>query len=131
MNQSELKKKLQRVVKKVLAFENKIGYSASVVFVSRAKIQELNRVYRKKNRPTDVLSFGQDGADEKYIGEIILCLPYIREQAKEYGVTYLEELTRMTIHGTLHLLGYDHIRAMDRRRMLPRQEKYLSTPGVL
>lgn len=131
MNQSNLARSLEALIKKVLAQEKKARGTATVVFVSAAKMQTLNKRYRHKNKATDVLSFasgelgGANGEDKNYLGEIVICLPYLRRQAREYGVPFAEELARMTIHGTLHLLGYDHVTPALARRMLPRQERYL------
>lgn len=131
MNQSNLARPLEALIKKVLAQEKKARGTATVVFVSVTKMQTLNKRYRHKNKATDVLSFasgelgGASGEDKNYLGEIVICLPYLRRQAREYGVSFAEELARMTIHGTLHLLGYDHVTPILARRMLPRQERYL------
>ncbi len=122
---------LQRAAASVLRKEGRGGLRVQIVFVGPTEIQRLNRVYRKKNYVTDVLSFREldEGpfADVDYLGEIVLCRSKIRTQAREYEVSYREELLRMTVHGTLHLLGYDHIKPRDARVMLPRQEAYLGT----
>lgn len=105
--------------------------SLSVVFVSKKRIQELNRIYRKKNEPTDVLSFNySSGYNKKGIrglpaealpvrqagsvkaGEIILCPEVIEKSAKERGVSFQKELAFVLSHGILHLLGMRHGRKM-------------------
>lgn len=130
MTREQSLKKLYAVAAFVLKKEGVSGLVVDINFVGPQKMQELNRVYRGKNKVTDVLSFRHLDArdkfsDPKFLGEIFLCSSYLRAQAKEYEVSYDEELTRMTIHGTLHLLNYDHIDPRDAKKMLPLQEKYL------
>ncbi len=73
----------------------------SLVFVGEKKIQEINKKYRAKNKPTDVLSF--EGLNEIYI-----CPQVVKKQAEELYIPYENELARVLIHGILHLKGYDH-----------------------
>ncbi|MBI3274033.1 MAG: rRNA maturation RNase YbeY, partial [Candidatus Colwellbacteria bacterium] len=74
----------------------------------------LNKKYRHKNKATDVLSFfGGDyfftpGGSEKYLGEIVVCAAVVKKNAKLARVPYSRELAHILIHGTLHLLGYEH-----------------------
>jgi probable rRNA maturation factor len=86
-------------------------------------MRALNFQYRKTDRPTDVLAFPGVLAD---IGDVVLCLAVAKRQAKEYGGTIREELQRLTVHGVLHLFGYDHeTNAKDAKRMFALQEKIL------
>lgn len=78
----------------------------TVVFVSESKIKKLNSQYRNKNKATDVLSFESD--DPESLGELVLCLPVLKKQAREHKLTLKEEIGYMILHGILHLLGYDH-----------------------
>jgi len=88
-------------------------WELSIGIVSESKISQLNARYRKKNRPTDVLSF-PPGAQPmmahsvQSLGEIVICLEVAKTQAKLYGQTLQRELERLVVHGTLHLFGYDH-----------------------
>lgn len=96
----------------------------SVALVSEQEIQTLNGDYRKKHKPTDVLSFSewettqqfQDFAEKNseqiFIGELILCLEYIDRNAKDDGETFEYALTYITSHGILHLLGLGHGKKM-------------------
>ncbi len=123
--------KLRAVAAHVLRKEGHGKLFADIIFVGPKRMRELNLRYRGKDKATDVLSFRQldvhdKFGDPRFLGEIILCRSYLRAQASEYGVPYEEELTRMTIHGTLHLLGYDHMKPIDAKKMLPLQEKYLA-----
>ncbi|MFA6431244.1 MAG: rRNA maturation RNase YbeY [Candidatus Margulisiibacteriota bacterium] len=79
-------------------------------FVDDAHIHRLNLKFRKKDKPTDVLSFsyGEDGV----IGDVIISKETTLKNAKKYGVTYNQEVKRLVIHGVLHVLGYDHGRKM-------------------
>ena len=111
------KKSFSQVAKKVLSGENRRTETLSLAFVSKEEIKKLNRKFRKKNKPTDVLSF--ELKDGKYLGEIIIC----PEVVKENG----EKIMRIFIHGILHLLGYDHEKSEKKaREMEEKQEKYLS-----
>lgn len=85
-------------------------YSLSIAYISERKSQELNKKYRKKNKPTNVLAFPLD----KTSGEILLCKPVIRREAKNFDRTFEEFLGFLIIHGMLHLKGYDHGRIMER-----------------
>lgn len=117
-------KKLRAASAYVLKQEGKPRLFAEIIFVGPQQMRELNKRYRGKDKVTDVLSFNEED-EGNYLGEIVLCRSYLREQARGYKVPYEEELVRMTIHGTLHLLGYDHMKPADAKKMLPRQEKYL------
>lgn len=123
MTAAQLLVKLNSVTRLVLRKEKKRG-DINILFLSAAKMQALNKKYRRKNKPTDVLSF--PAAEKNYLGEIFICPEVARQQAKDFGDSLLHEMTRLTIHGTLHLLGYDHHTAADAARMLPRENKYLA-----
>lgn len=76
------------------------------IFLNSKEMQQINKTYRKKNKPTDVLSF--ESADPEALGEIAFCLPVLTKQAKQQKHSVDQELQYMMIHGLLHLLGYDH-----------------------
>lgn len=101
----------------------------SVSFVSPAKIQELNKAYRKKNKPTDVLSFASDTSflpkGERELGDIFICSTYAQKEAKRRALSLHEELMRLLVHGVLHLKGYDHATEDDEARMFELQERLL------
>lgn len=92
---------------------------ASVVFVSDERIRELNRDYRKVDRPTDVLSFStyEDDFSGGVIGDVYVSVETAGRQAGEQGVTLEEELLRLMIHGLLHLVGHTHDGEEDGARM--------------
>ncbi|MCX6779536.1 MAG: rRNA maturation RNase YbeY [Candidatus Magasanikbacteria bacterium] len=121
------KKKLLHTWIKNVALETtkslKIKKSLSLVVVGQAKIKKINFLYRQKNKPTDVLSFEGEG---ELLGEIFLCWPIAKKQAKQYSLTLKEELARLIIHGILHLLGYDHEKGeQESKKMFDLQDKLL------
>jgi probable rRNA maturation factor len=83
-----------------------VGRELVIAFVTSAEIKALNKTYRGKNKPTDVLSFESD--DETSLGELAISPEVISVQAREHGLLVREELGYMVLHGFLHLLGYDH-----------------------
>ncbi|GMO40865.1 MAG: rRNA maturation RNase YbeY [Termitinemataceae bacterium] len=105
---------LQRVLKK-LSIDN---WNVSVVFCSNSFIQNLNKTYRGKDEPTDVLSFAQQDINGEWepcaesgnaeAGDIVISLEYLSANAAAFGVSETEELQRLLIHGLLHLKGMDH-----------------------
>lgn len=104
---------LKRVSDIVLKGEEAEDQSFSVAFVGEERIRELNREYRKIDKATDVLSFGED------IKEIVICPEFVKKQAKEYN----KELAVVLIHGILHVLGYDHEKGDE---MEKKQQYYLN-----
>lgn len=108
----------------------------NVIIVDSEKIQELNKTYRGIDRVTDVISFAlEDNEDITYqdfrlLGDIYICIDKIYSQAEEYGHSVLRELSFLTIHGFLHLLGYDHMVEEDEKVMFKRQEEILNGYGI-
>lgn len=80
--------------------------SLQLVFLPRLQAKSLNHQFRGKNYATDVLSF--DSTDPDSMGELVFCPEVLKKQAREHGLTFRDELCYMTLHGLLHLLGYDH-----------------------
>jgi len=94
----------------------------SIAFVGSGEIRKLNRKYRKKDNPTDVLSFG----DEKDLAEVVICPKEVEKNAKTAKVPFKEELTRVLIHGLLHVLSFDHEKGGKKAGIMEKkQEKYL------
>ncbi|GAJ99106.1 rRNA maturation RNase YbeY [Geomicrobium sp. JCM 19055] len=107
----------------------------SLVFVHEDRIQELNRDYRNKDAVTDVLSFAlnddeQMPGDEHVLGDIVICVERMKEQAEEYEHSIERELAFLSVHGLLHLLGYDHMDEAEEREMFTLQEELLSAYGL-
>lgn len=82
----------------------------SITFVGRAAMSELNQRYLGHRGPTDVISFGlgRHGRRGPVVGDIYICAEIARANAKRQGVSAQEEMLRLVVHGTLHVLGYDH-----------------------
>lgn len=117
-----------RVVEAVLAAERVGDIEVGVVFIDADAMQELNRQHRAQDAPTDVLSFPIDSDDDqvfagvpRMLGDVVICVPVLIDQAAEQEVTPGEELTDLLVHGVLHLLGYDH--EADDGEMLARQDE--------
>ncbi len=110
---------LKKIAKKVLIGENKQEVELSIVLLGSGKMKELNRKYRQKNRATDVLSFSYNGS-----GEIVVCLPQVRKNAKEFHSVFEKELARVLIHGILHLLGCDHEKSRKKAEEMQEKEEY-------
>ncbi|MBR3121367.1 rRNA maturation RNase YbeY [Oceanobacillus profundus] len=113
----------------------------SVNFVDNKEIQALNRNYRGKDAPTDVISFAMQESVEGEIeivgedmplalGDIVISVDKAKEQATEYEHSYERELAFLTLHGFLHLLGYDHMNKSDEAKMFKRQEEILGAFGI-
>ena len=105
-----------------------------VVFVSDAEMTKLNVSYRGKKKTTDVLSFGNDGAwaeagDHGVLGDIIISVAQAERQAEAAGKPLRAELAMLLVHGTLHLLGYDHETLKDEKVMFPLQKRILKNLG--
>ena len=104
----------------------------SIVLCSNDFIHRLNRDYRGKYEPTDVLSFPQsegEGPDGGPAGDIVIALETVSENASYFGVSFEEEVKRVIIHGILHLLGWDHSDNSPDQEMLKLQEKILNDLG--
>lgn len=101
----------------------------SLTFCSDDYIQGINAAFRKKNAPTDVLSFPLLTETDTIcpsLGDLIISLPTAKRQAKDYKVSYLYELKKLLIHGVLHLVGFDHEKVTQKERMrMKRMEKKL------
>jgi probable rRNA maturation factor len=113
----------------------------SITFVTNDRIQEINREYRDKDAPTDVISFAMeelgDGEVElvggnmpRILGDIIISVPKAEEQAKEYGHTFDRELGFLALHGFLHLMGYDHMTQEEEKEMFTLQKEILNEYGL-
>ena len=101
--------------------------SASLILVDINEIQEINRDYRQKDAPTDVISCEEeDDEDETYIGDIFICVEKVHEQAEAYGHSLEREFAFLIVHGVLHLMGYDHIEKDDEVVMFAKQDEILN-----
>jgi probable rRNA maturation factor len=94
----------------------------TLVFLSAQEMKKINYQFRKKNKPTDILSF--ESSDPNSLGELLLCMDVLKKQAKENNHSLQSEITYMIIHGILHLLGYDHEESKaEEKKMFRLQDK--------
>lgn len=113
----------QKIIEKTAQIEGYGQGEISLALVDNDQIQELNKKYRQKDSPTDVLSFPMD---EEILGDIIISVEQAQLQAGEYGHSLKRELGYLTVHGVLHLLGYDHKTDGEREEMRKKEERVLS-----
>ncbi|MFD2926006.1 rRNA maturation RNase YbeY [Halobacillus naozhouensis] len=113
----------------------------SISFVDNDYIQELNRDYRQKDQPTDVISFAMQELGEgelevktdempAVLGDIVISVDKAKEQSEEFDHSFERELGFLALHGFLHLLGYDHMDEDDEKKMFSRQEEILQEYGL-
>lgn len=106
--------------------------SLTIVLSCDAEIQELNRAYRGKNKPTNVLSFPDGEADDgvTQLGDVVMAYETITREAQEQGKKLKHHLSHLAVHGVLHLLGYDHEADKDAELMESLEISLLATMGV-
>ncbi len=112
--------------------------SFNIIIIDNERIHEINKTYRGIDRPTDVISFALE--DEKdmvldsdagrILGDIYISIDRCREQAIEYGHSFLRELAFLCVHGFLHLQGYDHMEKQDEEVMFKLQDEILDSYGI-
>ena len=108
----------------------------NIIIVDNEYIHKLNKEYRGVDRPTDVISFAlEDHIDEvnldfRMLGDIYISLDKAIEQANEYGHSFLREICFLTVHGLLHLLGYDHMEKDEEEIMFKKQDEILNEFGI-
>ena len=110
-------------------------FIVSITLTNPENIQKLNKQYRNIDKPTDVLSFpmfekseiddiilNKRFDNEDVLGDMVISIPKVEEQAKEYGHSFERELSYMVVHSFYHLMGYDHIKEEDKAVMRPKEE---------
>lgn len=145
----EESKKYNEIVEKVIKTcfkEEKIqdtGLYITITLTNPENIKQINNEYRNIDKETDVLSFPmfeKDELEEKIkqnnfmhedvLGDIIISIQRVEEQAKEYEHSFERELSYMLVHGFYHLMGYDHIKEEDKEKMRPKEEKILKILNI-
>lgn len=105
----------------------------NIIIIDNPTIHKINKEYRDKDAPTDVISFALE--DDKTViepdgvrilGDIYISIDKVHEQALEYGHSFKRELSFLAVHGLLHLLGYDHMEKSDEEVMFKKQEEVLN-----
>ena len=132
---------VEKVLKKCFEEEGLIDSKLimTITFTTPEEIRKINKKYRKIDKATDVLSFpmfekaeldekikNKDFLYEDVLGDVIISIDKVREQAEEYGHSFERELSYMLVHGFYHLMGYDHIEEKDKKIMRPKEEKVLN-----
>lgn len=122
---------LRRLIAQIMKAEGYGRNTLTLILADSGRLRRLNRKYRQIDRVTDVISFamreGQPhpGATSE-LGDIYISLPRTRRQARQYRVSFDQELRRLVVHGTLHLLGYDHQKPAQAARMRNKEHLYLN-----
>lgn len=126
----------KKILEYALKFEKVENAEFNVIFVDSEKIQNINRDYRGIDRVTDVISFALEDNENiefefgRLLGDIYICTDRMRQQALEYGHSLLREQAFLSVHGLLHLLGYDHQTKEDEKIMFEKQELILDGYGI-
>lgn len=148
MNKIEIFNTLDEEIKELSEIEKLMDYACdymkldnvtfNIIIVDNEKIHAINKEYRGIDRPTDVISFALE--DEKdmildsevgrILGDIYISIDKCREQAIEYGHSFLRELAFLSVHGFLHLQGYDHMKKEDEEVMFKLQDDILNGYGI-
>ncbi len=132
---------IKRVLQKcfeIEKLENKNLY-VNVVLTNAKNIKSINKEHRGIDRETDVLSFPMfekdeiaslDNTNEDILGDMVISIERVEEQAKEYGHSFERELAYMVVHSFYHLLGYDHMTEEDKKEMREKEENVLGILGI-
>lgn len=132
---------IKRVLQKcfeIEKLENKNLY-VNVVLTNAKNIKSINKEHRGIDKETDVLSFPMfekdeiaslDNTNEDILGDMVISIERVEEQAKEYGHSFERELAYMVVHSFYHLLGYDHMTEEDKKEMREKEENVLGILGI-
>ena len=141
----EYEKTIKKVLEECYKTENLTNSKLiiTITLTTPEKIRQINNEYRQIDKATDALSFPmfekseldekikkQEFLHEDVLGDIIISVQKVEEQAKEYGHSFERELSYMVVHGFYHLMGYDHIEEKDKIIMRPKEENVLSKLGI-
>lgn len=145
----EPNEKYEEIISKVLnkCFEEENlpqnKFSVSIMLTDLKNIRNLNCKHRNIDKETDVLSFPMfekeeidkkvaknDFQTEDILGDMVICIPKVEEQAKEYGHSFERELSYMVVHSFYHLMGYDHMEEEPKKEMRQKEEYILKQLGI-
>jgi len=131
---SDIRDTIRSSAEKALIAEGIDRCELSILLTNDNEIKDLNAKYRNVNAVTDVLAFamreGIDGdLNDEILGDIVISIPTAERQAKEYGHSVYAELALLTIHGVLHLLGYDHSKRDEAKIMQEKQKEIIYSLG--
>lgn len=129
-DEDKIKEYLEYILKNEKNDFDSKTYYISFMLTTNPVIHKINKEYRNVDRPTDVISFAYNETENigpmEVVGDIIISIDKVKEQAKEYGHSDKREFFYLLTHGMLHILGYDHIEADERKIMREKEERYLS-----
>jgi probable rRNA maturation factor len=117
---------IRRVAQSILVQAGHPTAQLSLSLVGKTRMRRLNRKYRGRDYPTDVLAFPMESMGEQteiFLGDVVICLPIAIGQASRFGNSADQEILRLLIHGTLHLLGYDHEQSSRDATRMQRKER--------
>ena len=126
----------KKIIEYALKYKKLENVVFNVIFVDNQTIRQINKEYRGIDKETDVISFALEDNEEitfefgRLLGDIYMSVPKMQSQAKEYGHSETREMAFLTIHGLLHLLGYDHMTKEDEEIMFKEQEMILNGYGI-
>ena len=139
----ECEELINKVVSKCFEIENlqNSNLYMSITLTTPKNIRDLNKKYRNIDKETDVLSFPifekeeiqnlKNLEHEEVLGDIVISVDRVKEQAVEYGHSFERELSYMIVHGFYHLMGEDHIEESDKKQMREKEEKVLESLNIL
>ena len=113
-------KRMNEAAKIVFNERKKTNKKINVKIVCSEEMQRLNKIFRKKDKNTNVLAFVNDDESKEQtqeFGDIAICYPYIQEEAESQGKSIIDHITHMLIHGILHIFGHDHMESNERENM--------------
>ena len=120
---------IQRLAQSILVQTGHPAAQLSLSLVGKTRMRSLNRKYRGRDYPTDVLAFPMESIGEQtevFLGDVVICLPVAIGQASRFGNSADQEIFRLLIHGTLHLLGYDHEQSPREATRMQRKERTIA-----
>ena len=133
INMKEIEKYITEVLNKEYSSDKEVYIS--VLLTGNEEIQEVNKNFRGKDMPTDVISFAYHDNGESdtgifdTLGDIIISLERVEEQRKDYNHSFKREFYYVLTHGILHLLGYDHMEEEEKKVMRAKEEEILTSYG--
>ena len=131
-NETIDEKLLYKVANYALEYEKVSNAVLNIIIVDNEYIHKINREYRGVDRETDVISFALEDDDTfvklpiRVLGDIYISIDRVKSQSLEYGHSETREISFLTVHGILHLLGYDHMNEEDEKIMFSKQDNILS-----
>ena len=126
----------RKILDYALKFEGVENAEFNVIFVDSVAIRNINKEYRGIDKVTDVISFALEDNEEmkfefgRLLGDIYICVERMKEQAQAYGHSLMREQGFLSVHGLLHLLGYDHMTKEEEEVMFTKQELILDGYGL-